>query len=101
MTEEVMSGDYFHTGDIGEVDDEGFLKITDRKKEMFKTSGGKYIAPQVIESQMKQSLFIGISSSGKSENVVSALNYASYIGANSFLITASDIKTNKNINNLK
>ena len=58
MTEEVMSGDYFHTGDIGEIDDEGFLKITDRKKEMFKTSGGKYIAPQVIESQMKQSLFI-------------------------------------------
>tara|TARA_B100000963_G_scaffold147087_1_gene128082 strand:- start:436 stop:2202 length:1767 start_codon:yes stop_codon:yes gene_type:complete len=58
MTQEVMSGDYFHTGDIGEVDDEGFLKITDRKKEMFKTSGGKYIAPQVIESQMKQSLFI-------------------------------------------
>ena len=47
---------------------------------------------------MKKSLFIGISSSGKSENVVSALNYASYIGANSFLITASDIKTNKNIN---
>ena len=58
MTQQVMSGDYFHTGDIGEVDDEGFLKITDRKKEMFKTSGGKYIAPQVIESQMKQSLFI-------------------------------------------
>ena len=47
---------------------------------------------------MKKSLFIGISSSGKSENVVSALNYASDIGANSFLITASDIKTNKNIN---
>lgn len=47
---------------------------------------------------MKKSLFIGISSSGKSENVVSALNYASYIGANSFLITASDIKTNNNIN---
>ena len=58
MTQEVMTGDYFHTGDIGEVDSEGFLKITDRKKEMFKTSGGKYIAPQVIESQMKQSLFI-------------------------------------------
>ena len=58
MTQEVMTDDYFHTGDIGELDDEGFLKITDRKKEMFKTSGGKYIAPQVIESQMKQSLFI-------------------------------------------
>ena len=57
-TKEVMSGDYFHTGDIGEIDSDGFLKITDRKKEMFKTSGGKYIAPQVIENQMKQSLFI-------------------------------------------
>ena len=57
-TKVVMSGDYFHTGDIGELDADGFLKITDRKKEMFKTSGGKYIAPQVIENQMKQSLFI-------------------------------------------
>ena len=58
MTQEVMTGEFFHTGDIGELDSEGFLKITDRKKEMFKTSGGKYIAPQVIENQMKQSLFI-------------------------------------------
>jgi long-chain acyl-CoA synthetase len=49
---------YFHTGDIGEIDSEGFLKITDRKKEMFKTSGGKYIAPQLIENTMKQSRFI-------------------------------------------
>ena len=57
-TAEVMSGDYFHTGDIGEIDADGFLKITDRKKEMFKTSGGKYIAPALIEGQMKQSLFI-------------------------------------------
>ena len=58
MTQEVMTGEFFQTGDIGELDSEGFLKITDRKKEMFKTSGGKYIAPQVIENQMKQSLFI-------------------------------------------
>ena len=57
-TAEVMTGDFFNTGDIGEIDANGFLKITDRKKEMFKTSGGKYIAPQVIENQMKQSLFI-------------------------------------------
>lgn len=57
-TEKVMEGGYFHTGDIGEIDSEGFLKITDRKKEMFKTSGGKYVAPQTIENVMKQSRFI-------------------------------------------
>ncbi|MEP5339691.1 MAG: AMP-dependent synthetase/ligase [Algibacter sp.] len=57
-TKEVMTGDYFHTGDIGEVCKEGFLKITDRKKEMFKTSGGKYVAPALIENQLKQSRFI-------------------------------------------
>lgn len=57
-TNEAMTGDYFHTGDIGEFDAEGFLKITDRKKEMFKTSGGKYVAPALIENQFKQSRFI-------------------------------------------
>ncbi len=55
---EVLKNGYFHTGDIGEIDSEGFLRITDRKKEMFKTSGGKYVAPQVIENTMKQSRFI-------------------------------------------
>jgi long-chain acyl-CoA synthetase len=58
LTNEVIVDGYFHTGDIGEFDSEGFLKITDRKKEMFKTSGGKYIAPQIIENMMKQSRFI-------------------------------------------
>ena len=58
QTDEVLKNDYFHTGDIGEIDDEGFLKITDRKKEIFKTSGGKYIAPQLIENKLKQSRFI-------------------------------------------
>lgn len=57
MTQEVMSDGWFHTGDIGEMEG-GFLKITDRKKEMFKTSGGKYIAPQVIENKLKESPFI-------------------------------------------
>ena len=57
-TAEALQDGYFHTGDIGEIDSEGFLKITDRKKEMFKTSGGKYIAPQLIENTMKQSRFI-------------------------------------------
>ncbi|WP_445385331.1 AMP-dependent synthetase/ligase [Robiginitalea sp. IMCC44478] len=57
-TAEVLKNGYFHTGDIGEVDSEGFLKITDRKKEMFKTSGGKYVAPQLLENRFKQSRFI-------------------------------------------
>ncbi len=57
-TAEAFSDGFFHTGDIGMIDTEGFLSITDRKKEMFKTSGGKYIAPQVIEGVLKQSRFI-------------------------------------------
>ena len=57
-TAEVLKDGYFLTGDIGEIDADGFLKITDRKKEMFKTSGGKYVAPQLLENKFKQSLFI-------------------------------------------
>ncbi|PKA99943.1 long-chain acyl-CoA synthetase [Flavobacteriaceae bacterium MAR_2009_75] len=57
-TAEVLIDGYFHTGDIGEIDQDGFLKITDRKKEMFKTSGGKYVAPQLLENRFKQSRFI-------------------------------------------
>lgn len=56
--EAIDANGYFHTGDIGEIDKDGFLRITDRKKEMFKTSGGKYVAPQLIENTMKQSRFI-------------------------------------------
>ena len=59
-TDEVLKDGWFHTGDIGEFvgEKEDFLKITDRKKEIFKTSGGKYVAPQPIENQIKSSLFI-------------------------------------------
>lgn len=58
LTAEVIDAEgYFHTGDIGEFIN-GFLKITDRKKEIFKTSGGKYIAPQVMENKFKESRFI-------------------------------------------
>jgi long-chain acyl-CoA synthetase len=57
-TASVMTGEYFHTGDKGEIDEDGFLKITGRKKEIFKTSGGKYIAPALLENEMKQSRFI-------------------------------------------
>ena len=58
QTADVLKDGYFHTGDIGEIDSDGFLKITDRKKEMFKTSGGKYVAPQILENAFKQSRFI-------------------------------------------
>lgn len=57
-TKAVIKDGYFHTEDIGRIDEDGFLHITDRKKEMFKTSGGKYVAPQMIENRMKQSRFI-------------------------------------------
>ena len=57
-TAEVLKDGYFHTGDIGEIDSDGFLRITDRKKEMFKTSGGKYVAPQLLENRFKESVFI-------------------------------------------
>lgn len=57
-TNESIINNYFHTGDIGELDNDGFLQITDRKKEIFKTSGGKYIAPATLESELKKSRFI-------------------------------------------
>lgn len=78
-TKQVMSGDYFHTGDIGEVSDDGFLKITDRKKEMFKTSGGKYVAPSLIENEFKQSRFIEqIIVIGEGEKMPAALIQINY-----------------------
>lgn len=59
QTKEAFTEDgFFKTGDIGHIDEEGFLIITDRKKEMFKTSGGKYVAPQMIENKAKASRFI-------------------------------------------
>ncbi|MDB4204749.1 AMP-dependent synthetase/ligase [Polaribacter sp.] len=55
---QVLKDGYFHTGDKGEFDADGFLKITGRTKEMFKTSGGKYVVPPLLEGELKQSLFI-------------------------------------------
>jgi long-chain acyl-CoA synthetase len=59
LTAEVIDEEgYFHTGDIGVIEDNKFLRITDRKKEIFKLSAGKYIAPQPIENRLKESFFI-------------------------------------------
>src|SRR5690606_22678296 len=58
LTEEVIKDGWLHTGDIGTIVENRFYKITDRKKELFKTSGGKYVAPQPIENKMKESKFI-------------------------------------------
>ena len=58
LTNESLTDGWYHTGDIGMMDDGKFLKITDRKKEMFKTSGGKYVAPLPIENKLKESPFI-------------------------------------------
>jgi len=81
LTAEVIDSEgWFHTGDIGEWVDGKFLKITDRKKELFKTSGGKYIAPQVIENKMKESRYIEqIMVVGESQKFVSALIVPSFL----------------------
>lgn len=75
LTRNVIDEDgYFHTGDIGTLVDGKYLKITDRKKEIFKLSGGKYIAPQMIENKLKESLFIEQSMVvGENEKFASAL----------------------------
>jgi long-chain acyl-CoA synthetase len=59
LTNEVIDSEgWFHTGDIGEFSEGKYLKITDRKKEIFKTSGGKYVAPQLLENKLKESIFV-------------------------------------------
>jgi long-chain acyl-CoA synthetase len=59
LSDEVLDSEgFFHTGDIGELLDGQYLRITDRKKEIFKTAGGKYIAPQVLENKFKESPYI-------------------------------------------
>ena len=77
---EVLKDGWFHTGDIGEFRD-GFLAITDRKKEIFKTSGGKCVAPQVIENVLKESLYIEqCMVVGENKNFPSALIVADLVG---------------------
>jgi long-chain acyl-CoA synthetase len=79
LTDEVMKDGWFSTGDIGLFEKDIFLKITDRKKEMFKTSGGKYVAPLPIENKLKESLFIEqIMVVGAEKKFVGALIVPSY-----------------------
>lgn len=79
QTAEVIENGWFHTGDIGEFVEGKFLKITDRKKEIFKTSGGKYIIPQVMENKFKESRFIEqIIVIGESQKFPAALIVPSY-----------------------
>jgi long-chain acyl-CoA synthetase len=73
LTQEAIHGDWFHTGDIGTIVEKRFLKITDRKKELFKTSGGKYVAPLPIENRLKESPFI--------EQVMVVGSERKYVGA--------------------
>jgi long-chain acyl-CoA synthetase len=74
LTADVLKDGWLHTGDIGELVDGKFLKITDRKKEIFKTSGGKYVAPQPIENKMVESRYIEqMMVVGAGEKFISAL----------------------------
>ena len=80
LTREVIDKEgWLHTGDIGELIENKYLKITDRKKEIFKTSGGKYIAPQIIENKFKESPFIeSVIVIGENRNFSSALIVPSF-----------------------
>jgi long-chain acyl-CoA synthetase len=79
LTAETIIDGWLHTGDIGVIDENNFLKITDRKKELFKTSGGKYVAPQPIENKMKESPFVEqIMLVGDNKRFVSALIVPSF-----------------------
>jgi long-chain acyl-CoA synthetase len=82
LTAEVIDEDgWFHTGDIGQMIDGKYLKITDRKKEMFKTSGGKYVAPQPIENKLKESVLIEQAMVvGEGQKYAAALIVPSFMG---------------------
>lgn len=104
MTAAVLQNGWFHTGDIGELDGE-YLKITDRKKEMFKTSGGKYIAPQVMENKFKESPLIEqLMVVGDGKNYPAALIVPSFDGLREYCkrkdipyLSDSDMITNSKI----
>jgi long-chain acyl-CoA synthetase len=75
QTKEALEDGWLHTGDVGEIDENGFLRITDRIKDLFKTSGGKYVAPSYIEGKLKATcpLISQIVIHGAERNFVSAL----------------------------
>lgn len=105
LTAEVIDAEgWFHTGDIGKIDSEGFLKITDRKKEIFKNSGGKYIAPQAIENKLKESLYIQQAMViGENRDHPSALividreNVKRYLNENRILYTEASLHTHPEV----
>lgn len=86
LTADAMKDGWFHTGDIGTWVEGKFLKITDRKKEMFKTSGGKYVAPQAIENKMKESPFIEqMMVIGANRKFVSALIVPAFVNVRKYM----------------
>ncbi len=86
LTADAMKDGWFHTGDIGQWIEGRFLKITDRKKEIFKTSGGKYVAPQAIENKMKESPFIEqMMVIGADRKFVSALIIPNFVSLRKYL----------------
>jgi long-chain acyl-CoA synthetase len=79
-TNETIMDGWLHTGDVGVLEEGKYLKITDRIKELFKTSGGKYVAPQVIENKLKESRFIEqVIVVGENEKFISALIIPSFV----------------------
>lgn len=98
QTADVMDGEWFKTGDIGKIDSEGFLSITDRKKELIKTVGGKFIAPQPIENKLKVSSLIGfVALQGDKRKYVAAIVSPNFPALEEWAkeqgITATDRKT--------
>lgn len=84
-TKDVLVEGWFHTGDIGNVDEDGFLRITDRKKEIFKLSNGKYVSPQAIENKFKESVYVDqLMVVGEGEKFTSAIISANFEALNAW-----------------
>jgi long-chain acyl-CoA synthetase len=100
-TDEVLKNDWFYTGDIGVMDADGFLKITDRKKELFKLSAGKYVAPLPIESKVKESNYIEqMMVVGSNEKFVGALIVPAFSAVKEYLKT-KNIAVENNVELIK